>query len=67
MFLRNARYVAAWDHEIQAGLHPVRMLGEKIVLYRQSSGAGAALEDACPHRKLPLSMGRLQGDQVECG
>jgi vanillate O-demethylase monooxygenase subunit len=67
MFLRNAWYVAAWDREIQAGLHAVQMLGEKIVLFRQSSGEVAALEDACPHRKLPLSMGRIKGDQVECG
>ena len=27
----------------------------------------AAREDACWHRLLPLSMGRLQGDQVVCG
>ena len=26
-----------------------------------------ALEDACWHRLLPLSMGRLEGDQVVCG
>ena len=67
MFLRNAWYVAAWDREIQAGLHPVRLLGESLVLFRQSDGRVAALEDACPHRKLPLSMGRLKGDTVECG
>jgi vanillate O-demethylase monooxygenase subunit len=27
----------------------------------------AALEDACVHRKLPLSMGRVRGDLIECG
>ncbi len=67
MFLKNAWYVAAWDHEIGRALTPVRMLDEAIVLYRTGDGAVAALEDACPHRKLPLSMGRLKGDQVECG
>ena len=30
-------------------------------------GKAVALENACPHRKLPLSMGRLKGDEVECG
>ena len=67
MFLRNAWYVAAWDHEVGRSLKPVTMLGDAIVLYRTEAGAAVALEDACPHRKLPLSMGRLKGDEVECG
>ena len=67
MFLRNAWYVAAWDHEVRRDLKPVTILGEQIVLYRKADGSPAALEDACPHRKLPLSMGRLKGDEVECG
>lgn len=67
MFLRNAWYVAAWDHEIGTGLVPIKVLGEEVVLYRKTNGEVAALEDACPHRKLPLSMGRIKGDQVECG
>ena len=67
MFLRNAWYVAAWDHEVTRELRPVQVLGERIVLYRTEAGEPAALEDACPHRKLPLSMGRLRGDEIECG
>eukprot|EP01041_Mallomonas_annulata_P012201 gene12201-25630_t len=45
----------------------VRILGEAVVLYRTQGGAAVALEDACPHRKLPLSMGRIKGDAIECG
>ena len=67
MFLRNAWYVAAWDREINRSLTPRRILDEAIVFYRTADGQVVALEDACPHRKLPLSMGRLQGDQIECG
>lgn len=67
MFLRNAWYVAAWENELDKNLYPTTILGEKIVLYRKADGSPVALEDACPHRKLPLSMGRLKGDQVECG
>ena len=67
MFLKNAWYVGAWDHEITDGLTPVVLLGERIVLFRTSDGSMAALQDVCPHRKLPLSMGRLRGDHVECG
>ena len=67
MFLRNAWYVAATENEVADQLVPSKILGENIVLYRKTDGQVAALEDACPHRKLPLSMGRIKGDQVECG
>ncbi|NYT84728.1 aromatic ring-hydroxylating dioxygenase subunit alpha [Pollutimonas harenae] len=67
MFLKNAWYVAATDHELGRHLHAIKVLGEDIVLYRAQDGGVVALEDACPHRKLPLSMGRLKGDEVECG
>jgi phenylpropionate dioxygenase-like ring-hydroxylating dioxygenase large terminal subunit len=67
VFLRNAWYVAAWDREVTRGLLPVQILGDHVVLYRTEVGVPVALEDACPHRKLPLSMGRLVGDEVECG
>jgi phenylpropionate dioxygenase-like ring-hydroxylating dioxygenase large terminal subunit len=67
LFLRNAWYAAAWDHEITRQLRPIRVIGDRIVLYRTEVGQPVALEDACPHRKLPLSMGRLRGDEVECG
>lgn len=67
MFLRNAWYVAALSREVGKGLTPVKVLGDAIVLYRKRDGQLAALEDACPHRKLPLSMGRIKGDEVECG
>jgi phenylpropionate dioxygenase-like ring-hydroxylating dioxygenase large terminal subunit len=66
-FLKNAWYVAALSPEIGRELKPVRLLCESIVLYRQQDGSPVALEDACPHRKLPLSMGRIKGDAVECG
>jgi vanillate O-demethylase monooxygenase subunit len=67
MFLKNAWYVAAWSHELGDKPLAIKVLGEHIVLYRKQNGAVAALEDACPHRKLPLSMGRIKGDQIECG
>jgi phenylpropionate dioxygenase-like ring-hydroxylating dioxygenase large terminal subunit len=67
MFLKNAWYAAAWDHEITRQLRSIKILGERVVLYRTESGNPVALEDACRHRKLPLSMGRLKGDEVECG
>lgn len=67
VFLKNAWYVAAREQDLAHGLFPTRVLGEEVVLYRTESGDSVALQDACPHRKLPLSMGRLMGDQIECG
>ena len=66
-YLYNAWYVAAWGDEITRALTPLRLLDIPLVFFRTRAGAVVALEDACPHRKLPLSMGRLQGDRVECG
>ena len=67
MYLKDAWYVAALSAELAGKLLPVRLLEEDLVLYRQSDGTAAALEDACVHRKLPLSMGRIKGDTVGCG
>jgi vanillate O-demethylase monooxygenase subunit len=67
MFLRNAWYVAAWADEITTKLTSLEILGDQIVFYRKASGECVALEDACPHRKLPLSRGRLVNDAVVCG
>ncbi|ETF01433.1 (2Fe-2S)-binding protein [Advenella kashmirensis W13003] len=67
MFLKNAWYVAAWSQDISHELFPLQLLNEHLVFYRQKNGQVVALEDACPHRKLPLSMGRLIDDAIECG
>lgn len=67
MFLRNAWYAAAWDREVGQEILPRKILGERIALYRTEAGEPVALEDACPHRKLPLSMGHRRGDAIECG
>jgi len=66
-FLRNSWYVAAWDREVTRGLLARTLLGEPVVLFRKEDGAPVALEDRCCHRQLPLSMGSLQGDLLQCG
>jgi vanillate O-demethylase monooxygenase subunit len=66
MFLRNYWYVAAHDQEI--GRKPLGriILGEPVVFYRLEDGTPVALEDRCAHRHLPLSMGKLVGDTLQC-
>jgi vanillate O-demethylase monooxygenase subunit len=66
-FVRNAWYPAAWSHELGRALVARTLLGEKVALYRTEAGAPVALEDRCCHKFLPLSLGKLRGDAVECG
>ncbi|WP_206956715.1 aromatic ring-hydroxylating dioxygenase subunit alpha [Trinickia acidisoli] len=66
-FLRNAWYVAAWSRELSGGPPLQRtLLGESIVLFRDSQGQGVALANQCPHRFAPLSGGKVRGDAIEC-
>ena len=67
MYLRNSWYVAALSSDIEANLTARRILGENIVLYRTEAEEPVALDDSCPHRRLPLSKGRLLNDNIECG
>lgn len=66
-FPLNAWYAAAYDVELGRSLMARTVCNQKLVMYRCSDGRAAALEDACWHRLLPLSLGRLEGDQVVCG
>ena len=63
----NAWYPAAWSHEIGRDLFARKICDQNVVLYRRQDGAAVALEDACWHRLLPLSLGRLRGDELVCG
>ncbi|MFT3941414.1 Rieske 2Fe-2S domain-containing protein [Rhodopseudomonas sp.] len=66
-FPLNAWYAAAWDADIKHALFPRTICGKHVVMYRKADGSVAALEDACWHRLVPLSKGRLEGDTVVCG
>lgn len=63
----NAWYPLAWSRDIGRSLSTRRVLEEDIVVFRTEDGKVAALEDVCPHRLAPLSLGTLQGDSVQCG
>lgn len=67
MFLQNCWYVAGWSKDYKQELRAQTLLSENIVFYRRADGSPVALEDACPHRKLPLSHGQLNEDKVVCG
>ena len=66
-FVKNTWYPLGWARDIKHELARRRVIGEDLVVYRLEDDRVAALEDACPHRLAPLSIGRLKGDHIECG
>ena len=66
-FPQDQWYVAAWSRELGSGLVPRTICGEPVVLYRSSSTGVVALADRCAHRRYPLSLGTLVGDDLQCG
>ncbi|MDF3835394.1 Rieske 2Fe-2S domain-containing protein, partial [Cupriavidus basilensis] len=67
MFLKNTWYVACTPDELAGKPLGRTICNEKMVLYRDSSGIVAALEDFCPHRGAPLSLGFVRDGQLVCG
>jgi vanillate O-demethylase monooxygenase subunit len=66
-FPKNAWYVACMPHEIDEKPLGRKVCGESIVFYRALEGKVAALEDFCPHRGAPLSLGYVQEGKLVCG
>jgi vanillate monooxygenase len=67
MFPKNAWYVACTPDEIDSKPLGRMICGERIVFYRGAEGQVNALEDFCPHRGAPLSLGRVCEGQLVCG
>lgn len=67
MFVRNAWYVACTADALTFKPLGRTILGEAMVFFRDAGGAAVALEDFCPHRGAPLSLGRVQDGRLMCG
>src|SRR5215813_9540724 len=59
-------YRAMPSDQLSRNLHKVTLLELPLVIGRDNSNKPFALHDACPHRGMPLSCGRFDGQQVEC-
>ncbi|MEO8546704.1 MAG: aromatic ring-hydroxylating dioxygenase subunit alpha, partial [Burkholderiaceae bacterium] len=64
--LRDLWYPVCPSSFIKDSPISLRRLGFKIALWRDRGGAVHALEDHCPHRGAPLSMGVNLGDRLAC-
>jgi vanillate monooxygenase len=67
MFPKNAWYVACTPNEIDEKPLGRKVCGESIVFYRGDENKVAALEDFCPHRGAPLSLGKVCEGKLVCG
>ena len=67
MFLKNAWYVACTPDEIDGKPLGRMVCGERIAFYRGVQGRVAAVEDFCPHRGAPLSLGQVKDGLLMCG
>ena len=67
MYPLNAWYVACTPQEIDDKPLGRRICQQPIVFYRARDGAVTALEDFCPHRGAPLSLGQVIEGRLVCG
>jgi phenylpropionate dioxygenase-like ring-hydroxylating dioxygenase large terminal subunit len=66
-WIKNAWQVAAHSSELTDKLIGRTLCDVPVVLYRTKAGLPVAMEDRCPHRLVPLSIGKKVGDQIQCG
>jgi phenylpropionate dioxygenase-like ring-hydroxylating dioxygenase large terminal subunit len=66
-YLLNCWYVAALSREVEGeALFHRQLLDTSVLIYRKADGTAVALHDRCPHRFVPLHMGKRDGDDVVC-
>lgn len=66
-FVRNGWYAAGWSEDFTRDPMERWITGVPLVFYRTEAGTAVALGGTCPHRAYPLALGRVRGDDLECG
>ncbi|MDY7232696.1 Rieske 2Fe-2S domain-containing protein [Hyalangium rubrum] len=65
--MRDAWYPVLLSKELPGGQPlPVKLFGDPLVLFRDESGQPACFLDACPHRFVPLSLGKVRRGRLAC-
>jgi len=70
MFIKNTWYVACTLAELEAlGDKPLgrTICNEKMAIFKGPDGKVAAVEDFCPHRGAPMSLGKSCKNGLRCG
>lgn len=66
-FPKNCWYVACTPDEVDNKPLGRRICNEPMVFFRDAEGQVSALEDFCPHRGAPLSLGTVEDGLLVCG
>jgi phenylpropionate dioxygenase-like ring-hydroxylating dioxygenase large terminal subunit len=68
-YLRNVWYATAWCDELGLATPMLArtVADQPLVIFRTNAGSVSALQDRCPHRFAPLSMGQRTEQGVRCG
>ena len=63
---RDEWYPVARSDRLRERPLAAMLFGTPLVVFRARGGAAAVLVDRCPHRNVPLSLGRVRGDNLQC-
>jgi phenylpropionate dioxygenase-like ring-hydroxylating dioxygenase large terminal subunit len=74
MIPRGESFMSVLDHwhpvlqsqQLRAGPVGVRLAGRSLVLFRGNENRIGVLDDICPHRRMRLSLGRVEGGRLQC-
>ncbi len=63
----NTWYPIAFSDDIKMNKsYAISLLNEPLVIFRDVTRRVAVLQDRCPHRSTPLSLGKIQNGKIEC-
>jgi vanillate O-demethylase monooxygenase subunit len=64
--LRRCWHPVAYATDVAGAPRSADLLGQPLVLWRDSRGAAHAFDDLCVHRGTALSLGSVRGDELVC-
>ena len=62
----NQWWVAAASFKVEKKPLARILLEQSVLIYRPTPDSVAILEDRCPHRQVPLSLGKQIGSEIQC-